>query len=111
VANYSVAVDGKVYQVQVAAGETQIQPVQAPAAAPVSASAATPLQAGLAGTVNKVLVTPGEQVVAGQTVMILEAMKMETEVSAMTAGSVAEVLVRQGDAVVVGQNLLTIAEV
>lgn len=110
VANYSVAVDGKVYQVQVAAGATQIQPVQAQAA-PVSAGAATPLQAGLAGTVNKVLVTPGEQVVAGQTVMILEAMKMETEVSAMNSGSVAEVLVRQGDAVVVGQNLLTIAEV
>ena len=110
VANYSVAVDGKVYQVQVAAGATQIQPVQVQAA-PVSAGAATPLQAGLAGTVNKVLVTPGEQVVAGQTVMILEAMKMETEVSAMNSGSVAEVLVRQGDAVVVGQNLLTIAEV
>ena len=110
VANYSVAVDGKVYQVQVAAGATQIQPVQAQAA-PVSAGAATPLQAGLAGTVNKVLVTPGEQVVAGQTVMILEAMKMETELSAMNSGSVAEVLVRQGDAVVVGQNLLTIAEV
>ena len=110
VANYSVAVDGKVYQVQVAAGATQIQPVQAQAA-PVSAGAATPLQAGLAGTVNKVLVTPGEQVVAGQTVMILEAMKMETEVSAMNSGLVAEVLVQQGDAVVVGQNLLTIAEV
>ena len=110
VANYSVAVDGKVYQVQVAAGATQIQPVQAQAA-PVSAGAATPLQAGLAGTVNKVLVTPGEQVVAGQTVMILEAMKMETEVSAMNSGSVAEVLVQQGDAVVVGQNLLTIAAV
>jgi len=110
VANYSVAVDGKVYQVQVAAGATQIQPVQAQAA-PVSAGAATPLQAGLAGTVNKVLVRPGEQVVAGQTVMILEAMKMETEVSAMNAGSVAEVLVQQGDAVVVGQNLLTIAAV
>ena len=110
VANYSVAVDGKVYQVQVAAGATQIQPVHAQAV-PVSTGAATPLQAGLAGTVNKVLVTPGEQVVAGQTVMILEAMKMETEVSAMNSGSVAEVLVQQGDAVVVGQNLLTIAAV
>ena len=111
VANYSVAVDGKVYQVQVAAGETHIQPVQAPAVAPAQRSSVTPLQAGLAGTVNKVLVAPGEQVVAGQTVMILEAMKMETEVSSEAAGTVAEVLVRQGDAVVVGQNLLTIAEV
>lgn len=109
VENYSVAVDGKVYQVQVAAGDTHIQPVQASVAAPQS-SAATPLQAGLAGTVNKLLVTPGEIVAAGQTLLILEAMKMETEVSATAAGTVAEVLVRQGDAVVVGQNLLTIAE-
>ena len=109
VENYSVAVDGKVYQVQVAAGDTHIQPVQASVAAPQS-SAATPLQAGLAGTVNKLLVTPGEIVTAGQTLLILEAMKMETEVSATAAGTVAEVLVRQGDAVVVGQNLLTIAE-
>jgi oxaloacetate decarboxylase alpha subunit len=110
VANYSVAVDGKVYQVQVAAGETHIQPVQAPVASAQSSST-MPLQAGLAGTVNRVLVAPGEQVVAGQTVMILEAMKMETEVSSVAAGTVAEVLVRQGDAVIVGQNLLTIAEV
>ena len=109
VENYSVAVNGKVYQVQVAAGDTHIQPVQASVAAPQS-SAATPLQAGLAGTVNKLLVTPGEIVIAGQTLLILEAMKMETEVSATAAGTVAEVLVRQGDAVVVGQNLLTIAE-
>ena len=109
VANYSVAVDGKVYQVQVAAGDAHIEPVQASAAAP-QLSAATSLQAGLAGTVNKLLVAPGERVEAGQTVLILEAMKMETEVSAVAAGTVAEVFVRQGDAVVVGQNLLTIAE-
>jgi oxaloacetate decarboxylase alpha subunit len=62
----------------------------------------------LAGTVNKVLVAPGDRVVAGQTVIILEAMKMETEVSAATAGTVGEVLVRQGDSVAVGQNLLTV---
>ena len=110
VANYSVAVDGKVYQVQVAAGDTHIEPVEAPVAAAPQLSAAIPLQAGLAGTVNKLLVVPGEQVAAGQTVLILEAMKMETEVSAVAAGTVAEVFVRQGDAVIVGQNLLTIAE-
>jgi oxaloacetate decarboxylase alpha subunit len=54
------------------------------------------------------MVAPGDQVMAGQTVIILEAMKMETEVSAATAGTVGEVLVRQGDSVAVGQNLLTI---
>jgi oxaloacetate decarboxylase alpha subunit len=108
VANYSVAVDGQVYQVQIAAGETQITAAPLPPASAPSGGAAEPLQAGLAGTVNKVLVAPGDRVAAGQTVIILEAMKMETEVSAATAGTVGEVLVRQGDSVAVGQNLLTV---
>jgi oxaloacetate decarboxylase alpha subunit len=108
VANYSVAVDGQVYQVQIAAGETQISAAPLPPASASSSGAAEPLQAGLAGTVNKVLVAPGDRVAAGQTVIILEAMKMETEVSAATAGTVGEVLVRQGDSVAVGQNLLTV---
>jgi oxaloacetate decarboxylase alpha subunit len=108
VANYSVAVDGQIYQVQIAAGETQISAAPPPPASAPSSGAAEPLQAGLAGTVNKVLVAPGDRVMAGQTVIILEAMKMETEVSAATAGTVGEVLVRQGDSVAVGQNLLTI---
>ena len=106
VANYSVAVDVKVYQVQVAAGQ-QIQPVQAQAA-PVSAGATTPLQAGLTGTVNGT--GAREQVVAGQTVMILGPEDGNRSLGD-ELGLSAEVLVRQGDAVVVGQNLLTIAEV
>ena len=111
VANYSVAVDGKVYQVQVAAGATQITPIPqtSPPAVP-SNSAGVALKAGLAGTVNKVLVASGDQVASGQTVIILEAMKMETEVSVSNGGIIADVLVKQGDSVTLGQDLLTVTE-
>ena len=111
VANYSVAVDGKVYQVQVAAGATQITPIPqtSPPAVP-SNSAGVALKAGLAGTVNKVLVASGDQVASGQTVIILEAMKMETEVSVSSGGIIADVLVKQGDSVTLGQDLLTVTE-
>ena len=111
VANYSVAVDGKVYQVQVAAGATQITPIPqtSPPAVP-SNSAGVALKAGLAGTVNKVLVASGDQVASGQTVIILEAMKMETEVSVSSGGIIADVLVKPGDSVTLGQDLLTVAE-
>jgi oxaloacetate decarboxylase alpha subunit len=63
----------------------------------------------LAGNVVKVLVAPGDEVEQGETLLIIEAMKMETEVSAPQAGRVAEVFVRQGDAVAVGDPLVTIA--
>ncbi len=111
VANYSVAVDGKVYQVQIAAGATQITPTPqtSPPAVP-SNSAGVALKAGLAGTVNKVLVASGDQVASGQTVIILEAMKMETEVSVSSGGIIADVLVKPGDSVTLGQDLLTVAE-
>ena len=57
--------------------------------------------------VFKVLVSPGQAVAAGETVMILEAMKMETEVSAPAAGTISSVDVAPGDAVSVGDSLLT----
>ncbi|MDP2562391.1 sodium-extruding oxaloacetate decarboxylase subunit alpha [Psychrobium sp. 1_MG-2023] len=114
---YSVRVNGQVYQVDVAAGgeiseitpvsgsATPISATPAPAAAPTSAE---PLVAPLAGNIFKVLVQPGQQVVAGEVVIILEAMKMETEVRAVTGGTVAQVMTKEGDAVAVGEALLTI---
>ncbi len=66
------------------------------------------MPAPLAGNVFKVLVSPGDVVTAGQTVMVLEAMKMETEISATAAGTVTEVHAAEGDAVQVGDPLLSI---
>lgn len=113
--SYSVRVNGQVYQVEVGAGGelSDISPVTASAAAPATAAPAAAtggesLAAPLAGNIFKVLVQPGQQVVAGEVVIILEAMKMETEVRAVTGGTVAQVLTKEGDAVQVGDSLLTI---
>ena len=66
------------------------------------------MPAPLAGNVFKVLVNAGDVVAAGDVVMVLEAMKMETEVSAPNGGTVTDVHVREGDAVAVGDSLLSI---
>ena len=107
---YQVRVNGNPYTVEIAeGGELSAVPVAAPAAAPAApaTTGGQTLPAPLAGNVFKVLVSPGQAVAAGETVMILEAMKMETEVSAPTAGTVASVDVAPGDAVAVGDSLLT----
>jgi methylmalonyl-CoA carboxyltransferase 1.3S subunit len=65
------------------------------------------LRSTLSGTVTRVEVDPGQQVTEDQVVLVLEAMKMETEVTAPTAGTVRSVEVAAGDAVSIGQVLLT----
>lgn len=107
---YTVEVEGQDYLVKVTEGGevNAIQP-QASAAPDRSQSAATsPIVAPLAGTVVKVLVGAGQEVTEGQSVLTLEAMKMETSVSAARSGVVAEVAVSAGDAVSVGDLLMTL---
>ncbi|MEL6749732.1 MAG: sodium-extruding oxaloacetate decarboxylase subunit alpha [Pseudomonadota bacterium] len=108
---YQVTVDGRAYQVTVAPGGdiTHIQPDAMPAAAPASAAAAHSVQAPLAGHIVSLAVSQGQTVQAGDVVMILEAMKMETEVRATVGGQVQAVLVQAGDKVQVGDNLLTLS--
>jgi oxaloacetate decarboxylase alpha subunit len=107
---YTVKVNGQSYVVEVAEGGdlSGVSPVAAaePAAAP-STSAHT-LGAPLAGNIFKVNVAVGDQVTAGDVIVILEAMKMETEVRAQQSGRVAEVLVKVGDKVAVGDPLISV---
>ncbi|PIE25945.1 MAG: acetyl-CoA carboxylase biotin carboxyl carrier protein subunit [Micrococcales bacterium] len=77
-----------------------------PTAAKTPGSSASQLTAPIAGTVLKIEVAAGEEVASGQTLMVLEAMKMETEVTAPHDGTVAVVNVAVGDAVSSGQVLL-----
>ena len=111
---YTVSVGGQEYVVQVADGGdvTNIQPTGvAPAAAPVAAAPAAsgePVPAPLAGNIFKILVSPGQQVEEGETIFILEAMKMETEVSAPKSGVIGNIQVKEGDSVQVGQTLVTL---
>lgn len=105
---YSVRVGGKTFRVEVAADGALASALPAPA--PKSAAAAPgALAATLAGTVFKVLVKPGDAVQAGQPVLVLEAMKMETEVTAPEAGRVEAIHVNEGDAVEIGDPLVSLA--
>ncbi|WP_313484580.1 sodium-extruding oxaloacetate decarboxylase subunit alpha [Stutzerimonas kunmingensis] len=113
---YTVEVNGKSFVVQVNDGGDLegIKPVGgesgiAPAAAAPAAGTGEPQSAPLAGNIFKVLVQPGQMVQEGDLVIILEAMKMETEIRAFKAGTVSAVNVKVGDAVSVGDSLLMIA--
>ncbi|BBO28572.1 oxaloacetate decarboxylase [Alteromonas sp. I4] len=110
--SYDVRVDGKVYSVEVAASGQlgAITPVAsvapAQAAAPAPSAGGQAINAPLAGNVFKVLVGPGDQVTNGDVVIILEAMKMETEIRSAFDGTVSAVLVKEGDGVTNGQPLI-----
>lgn len=100
----TVSIDGQSYQVAVGEGGEAV--VAPPAALQSGGTESVP--APLAGNIFKILVQPGQQVAEGETLLILEAMKMETEVSAPKAGTVGQILVKEGDAVSVGDSLLTL---
>ena len=114
---YDVNVDGKVYRVEVApsgtltsvtpasGSQTQAQP-QTNSAAPSDSTASQSIDAPLAGNVFKVLVRNGDSVSEGDVVMILEAMKMETEIRSAFTGTVTDITVGEGDAVTSGQPLI-----
>ena len=113
---YTVDVDGKQYTVKVSDGGdvTGIKSLggSSSAEAPVAASGdpanSVPVPAPLAGNIFKALAKPGDRGTEGQKIMVLEAMKMETDVSTPEAGIITEVMVKEGDAVTVGQPLLSV---
>ncbi|WP_459679277.1 sodium-extruding oxaloacetate decarboxylase subunit alpha [Vibrio comitans] len=112
---YSVKVDGQVFDVQVGPqGElTSVSPAGATAVtAPVATSVASNAEdvpAPLAGNIFKVNVSSGAVVEEGDVLLILEAMKMETEVRAARGGVVQGLHVKEGDSVSVGSPLLSLA--
>ncbi len=116
VEHYHVVVNGLPYDVEVGpgGGVKSAQPAAA-AAAPAAAAPAPaagggePLPSPLAGNVWKIQVKVGDQVAEGDVVIIMEAMKMETEVRAPKAGAVASVDVNEGDAVQSGDTLITLS--
>ncbi|WP_039034393.1 MULTISPECIES: sodium-extruding oxaloacetate decarboxylase subunit alpha [Shewanella] len=115
---YTVDVQGQRFVVQVSEGGDISQvaplPVAEPQAAPVQAPAVASgpeleMSAPLSGNIFKVQVAAGDSVRAGDVVIILEAMKMETEIRAQADGVVSRILVKEGDAVSVGTKLLALA--
>lgn len=111
---YTVEVEGKAFVVKVSDGGdiSQVIPASASAAAPAPTPApagGVPVTAPLAGNIWKVIATEGQTVAEGDVLLILEAMKMETEIRAAQAGTVRSIAVKAGDAVSVGDILMTLA--
>jgi len=116
---YTINIDGNEYVVKVNEGGdvTNLAPVNgAPmsiggassTAAPVAAGGGDPITSPLAGNIWKVLVQPGDEVAEGDVVLILEAMKMETEIRAPKDGTIGSVSAKEGTAVKVGDTLYTL---
>lgn len=91
-------------------------PAAAPAAEPAAPAAAAksgpgagaPVKAPLPGVVTKILVKEGQGVKKGETVLVLEAMKMENNITAEADGTVTGICVSAGDSVMEGTTLITI---
>lgn len=82
----------------------------APTTQPAAAAASgKPVVAPLPGTINEIKVKVGDKVNAGDTVVVLEAMKMQNNIDAETSGTIASINVNKGDAVMEGDTLVTIA--
>ena len=92
-------------RVAAAAGDVQ----RASAPNPNSAAGGTKVATPLPGTILDVFVNVGDQVKAGQRVVLLEAMKMENNIEADTDGTVTSVNVRKGDSVLEGDTLIVIS--
>jgi oxaloacetate decarboxylase alpha subunit len=111
---YSVRVDGQVFEVEVAqSGELKnvlaVSHSSAAVKAPRSYSTTgQALNSPLAGNIFKVLVRDGDAVNSGDVLIIMEAMKMETEIRAPIAGVVSNISTKEGDSVKTGQPLLVI---
>ncbi len=113
--NYKVVVDGKQYSVQVVEGDADIQiteaaPVVATSApVPANGVGSVEIHSQTPGTVWKIIKNPGETVAEGDVIMILEAMKMEIDITAPEAGKIASINVNVNDTVSDAQLLATMA--
>ena len=123
--NYTITVNGQTYVVQVEEGITAAAaqapvvsvpapapvvyaPAPAPAAAPSGAAGSITVESPMPGKILSVDKNVGDHVDAGQTIMILEAMKMENEIVAPEAGTIASINVSVGTAVEAGEVLATL---
>ena len=111
---YSVKVDGQIYTVEVgpqgqlsSISASQSQAAQSSSVPTSNNAEAVP--SPLAGNIFKVNVQAGSEVLEGDVLVILEAMKMETEIRAARGGIVQDLHVKEGDAVTVGAPLLSLA--
>jgi oxaloacetate decarboxylase alpha subunit len=119
VESYRVSVNGTEYDVVVGPGNADISqvtaasapstaatPAPAPAAAPIAGG--TEVRAPLAGSIIDILVSIGQQVNDGDPIIVIEAMKMETEIRANASGSIQSIAIKKGESIQSDQILMTI---
>jgi len=103
--DYHVALVGSAFDVQL---QDELAARIKPRGAGASSGRTQAISAPMPGLVVEIRVSPGERVEAGQPVAIVEAMKMQNELTAPATGVVSEVHVKRGDAVASGQPLVTL---
>jgi oxaloacetate decarboxylase alpha subunit len=115
VESYRVSVNGTEYDVVVGPGNadiSQVTAVSAPTAAAATAPPATvggtEVKAPLAGSIIDVLVSVGQQVNDGDPIIVIEAMKMETEIRANASGTIQSIAIKQGETIQSDQILMII---
>lgn len=108
---YTISVNGQQYVVQINEGGdiSQIDSSQALQPSQPSASEGVAVKAPLSGNIWKIMVSQGQAVQEGEVLLILEAMKMETQIVAEHDGTVTSINVKPGDTVKVGDTLVSIA--
>lgn len=128
---YRVTLNGKIYEVEVEKGEAVIksefdaatvsvapvaasavspapQASAAPVAAPAAAASASAITSPMPGNINAIKVTSGQSVKEGDVLIILEAMKMENEITATRAGKIGKIFVQKGASVETGTPLVEV---
>ena len=109
---YTVEVDGQRFGVKVSEGDQvesiAVQPVVDRNLEEPRSAKQTEIKAPLGGSVMKINVSLGDRIQAGDVVVILEAMKMETEIQSAVSGKVERILVQDGDAVDMDQPLVLV---
>lgn len=107
---YKVTLNGKTYEVEVEVGKVVLlDEYEACAPAPVALSAGEPVNAPMPGNILRIDVKEGDKVKAGQTLLILEAMKMENEIAAPKDGTVVQIATSKGAVVETGTPLIVLA--
>ncbi|MDQ6699996.1 MAG: biotin/lipoyl-binding protein [Acidobacteriota bacterium] len=116
---YSVILQGRSYEARVNGAEVSVESRRLlvevqdprrwnPASATLPGEGRATLKAPMPGKVIRILAHPGDDVTAGQGILVIEAMKMQNELKAPRAGRIASVSVKENDAVTAGTILATI---